>query len=91
MHDASPKPYQGLFYVDYPEKNRTKINDLARQIVASDEIKKQIFDQVNEHLRERIESQIADMHPCLRTLTLNTIKTAIELAVDRAVDAIIFP
>jgi len=89
MRKASPQPYQGLFWKDYPEKNERQVKALARKNVTSDQVKHQIAHQVKERLEPTIESKMADMNPCARCIAMKVIDNAITVAVAQAVDTVI--
>jgi hypothetical protein len=89
MRGASPQPYQGLLFVDYPTKNGPEVNALARKNVTSDQVKHQIAHQVYERLERTIEGKTAHLNPLARWITLQVIKNAIKVAVYRAVDTVV--
>jgi ubiquinone biosynthesis protein COQ9 len=90
MRQASPNPYQGLLFADYPTKNGTAVSALARRNVTSDQVKEQITDQVNKRLQAKIERQLVQMNPMARAVVSKTIEKTIKAAVNEAVDAIVF-
>jgi hypothetical protein len=89
MQRASPRPYEGLLYVDYPTRNRADVNDLARRRVISKRLKDEISEEVYRNLEPTIEDKTAGMNSIASWLAKKAAKKAINVAVSRAVDAIV--
>lgn len=89
MKKANPKPYEGLLYSDYPEKNGLEVNKRARGAVTSKEAKSRLTDQVKEQLKPTITEKTKDMNPIVRAAVRKAIDQAIEKAVEKAVDGVV--
>lgn len=89
MKKADPKPYEGLLYSDYPEKNGPQVNKRARETVTSKEAKTRLTDQVKEQLKPTITDKTKDMNPVVRAAVRKAIDQAVEKAMEKAVDGVV--
>ncbi|CAF1215065.1 unnamed protein product, partial [Didymodactylos carnosus] len=90
MRRAPSKSCQHLFCTDYLTKNGTQVSALGRKLVITNGTKHEIAEKIYERLEPKIKSRTADINPIDRYLANKAIRTAIKVAVNRAVDTIIF-
>jgi hypothetical protein len=89
MCRLAPEPYCGLLFSDYPDKNASKVNQIARQRVTSDEAKQQHINQINENLEPSFESQTADWDSLSQENARSFITELIEKLLKKAIDRLI--
>jgi predicted dinucleotide-utilizing enzyme len=89
MRQAAPEPYKNLLYKDYPDKNGSKVNELALKIVTSDEAKEQIANKINELIKPKVDEKTDNMNPIVAAAFRKTIEKAVEQSVNAAIDTFI--
>ncbi len=86
MKKSSPRPYQNLLHSEYPEKNQTKVNELAIKNITSAESKKLICKEVNREVEPRVDEKTAGEPEIARAAIRRAVEKAVEEAVDKAID-----
>jgi hypothetical protein len=86
MQAAAPEPYKNLLYRDYPDKNGSKVNELALKNVTSDEAKKKIANQINELIKPKVDEKTGNMNPLVAAAFRKTIEKAVDESVNAAVN-----
>jgi hypothetical protein len=90
MQRSSPESYRGLWYSDYPTKNGKQVNALVHLHATSKLVKDEMVEQVYERLEPKIDSRTEDMNPISRCLAKRAVIGLIKVAIDRAVDSVVF-
>ena len=89
MKTLAPEPYEKLFYKDYPDKNASEVNALALKNVTSEEVRKEMADEINQQIRPKVDEQIANMNPAAKRLFQKLVEKTVEEAVSKVVNAFI--
>ena len=89
MKRCASKPYKNLLYAEYPQRNASRVNELALRNVTSDEVKKNMAQKINEQIKSEVDEYTANMHPAVKLSLEKTIEKLVEEVVNRSVDGFI--
>jgi hypothetical protein len=86
MESAAPERYLGLSFADYPGVNGPAVDEMARRLVTSNDVKQRLIDQINDRIESSFQSQTADWNPSSQEAARSDIKIFIEKHVNEAFD-----
>ncbi|CAF1185545.1 unnamed protein product [Rotaria sordida] len=86
MRKAAPERHENLLYYDYPDKNGSKVNELALQNVTSEVAKKKISQGIYEQIKPKLDEKTSG-DPLGREALHKVVEKTIEVSVSKAVDA----
>ena len=87
MRSAWPQTYLGLLYSEYPEKNGSTVDEMARRLTTSDEAKSQLLDQIHERLETE---KIVHWDASMPESTWAEVKYFISQATHNAINRLVF-